>query len=89
MITSYRKELVSMAMDDKFDLLPVMHQISRYRSCDKILKWLILNKITGLILLDWLRNYHKNSVMGMVKFIIKSDNKDRKECAIILNKDWC
>lgn len=87
-LTGYRKDLIQMAMNDKFELLPVMHQMSRYADCDKFLKWLIENRITGLVLSDWLKNYHKNSVMGMVKFIIKSHNKDRQEQAILLNRDW-
>lgn len=76
------------AMDGNSLLAPIMHQLSHYRDCDKILKWLIRNKIVGFNLFDWLKIEHQNSLMSMVKFIVKSHNKDREEKPIILNKDW-
>ena len=75
-------------MNDNVLLAPIMHQISHYKYRDGILKWLINNNITGYNLVDWLKINHGNSVMGMVKFIIKHHNKEFEERPIILNKDW-
>ena len=82
------KNLMHLVMDERIELVPIMHQISHYRYCNSILKWLISNRITGMNLLDWIKIYHSNSVMCMVKFIIKHYNKERENRAIILNRDW-
>jgi len=87
-LTSRTKQLMHQAMDGNVQLVPIMHQLSHYTSINGILTWLIRNRITGYNLVDWLKINHNNSLMGMVKFIIKHHNKDLEERAIILGRDW-
>lgn len=83
------KELMHIAMGNKaIELLPIMHQLSRYRDVDRILKWLIQNRITGNNLHEYVRDTFKNSVMSMVKFIVKYSNKNRELAPVIIGKDW-
>lgn len=88
MMDQIRRELMHTVIDGLPDLIPIAHQLSHYTSCDCILKWLIRNKITGKTFQDWIKVDHDNSVLAMVKFIIKSYNKSREDAPIILNKDW-
>ena len=80
-------DLMRVAMNDVVTLTPIMHQLTRYKDVDGILKWLIINKITGHNLKDFLAINHNNSVMGMVKFIIEHRDKLINPNAIILGKD--
>jgi hypothetical protein len=83
-----RRELFQSVLDDNFDILPVLHQLSRYTDCDKILKWLIINNIRGKNLQEWLKVHFENSTMSLVKFIVKKHNKDREITPIVLGKNW-
>lgn len=87
-ISPETKTLMHTVINGNMTVVPVMHQLSRYRDCQKFLKWLIINNITGHNLLDWLKIDFDNSVMGMVKFIVKTHNKDKDLKPIILGKDW-
>lgn len=87
-MTPQRRSLIHAVMDGELTVLPLCHQLIHYRSCDKFLKWLVLNRITGKTLLSWLKIEHRGSVMGMVQFIIKNSNKNKEVQPIILNKDW-
>lgn len=82
------KNLMLRVTDDNSSLIPIMHQISHYRYRNNILRWLIHNRIIGNNLLEWLKIDHDNSVMGMVRFIIKSNNKDKEFKTIIMHRDW-
>jgi hypothetical protein len=81
MINPVTKDLMHIVIDGKPELIPIMHQLHRFKDCQKILKWLFKNKITGKNLVDWLKVEHSNSVMGMVKFIVQKNN-------IVYGKDW-
>lgn len=87
-LTNKTKELMLIVIDNNMALVPIMHQLSHYRDVNKFLKWLIMNRIIGFNLLDWLKINHNNSVMGMVKFITRYHNKELEDRAIILGKDW-
>ncbi len=87
-MTPKRKNLMHKVINDQMALVPIMHQLDRYTHCDKFLTWLIRNKITGQNLVEWLKIYHNNSIMNMVKFIIKTVEKSKDLPAIIYNKDW-
>lgn len=86
--TQERKDLMHLVMNEKFELLPIFHQLAHYRDCDRFLRWLLQNNITGSNLVDWIKTIHKNSVMSMVKFIVKFNEKNREEKAIVLGRDW-
>ena len=82
------RDLFQMVMNGKYELLPIMHQLSRYRDHKKFLKWLFLNGITGQNLFEWLKIKFNNSTMSMVKFIVKHHNKNIEEKPIFLGRDW-
>ena len=82
------KDLMLIVVNDNPVLIPVMHQLSHYVYRDVILKWLLNNNIIGRNLADWLKITHNNSILGMVKFILRIHNKDQEEKAIVLNRDW-
>ena len=82
------KDLMHTVMDGNIHLIPIMHQLYCYRDCRGFLKWLVLSNIKGTNLLDWLKVNHNNSVLSMVKFIIKSQNKALEEKPIIYGKEW-
>lgn len=88
MLTKERKELMMQVVDDDLTVIPIMHQLSRYVHCDKFLKWLIANRITGKDLRYWLTFQHANSVMTMVQFIIMKVNREKVFRPVLLGKDW-
>ena len=83
-----RNELIRIVVNGNPGLIPFMYQLAHYVKCNMFLEWLIKNNIIGRNLIDWLKIYHQNSIMNMVKFIIKSHNKNKEYHPIILNKDW-
>jgi hypothetical protein len=87
-MTNSTRGLMHKAMDGVVTLTPIMHQLSRYKTCDNILRWLISNRITGHNLADFVKVQHENSIMSMVKFIVKNQTKSKEEKAIVLGKDW-
>lgn len=87
-LSSTRKDLMHLVINDNPVLVPIIHQLTHYRCCDSFLKWLVINKITGRNLVEWLKIQHENSVMSMVQFIIMKQNKERSKIPLILNKDW-
>lgn len=82
------KELMHSVMDGNLAVVPILHQLSHYRDVDKFLVWLNRNNIKGQNLIEFLKFEHQNSVMGMVKFIVKSHNKNRDLKPIVIGRDW-
>lgn len=87
-MTDRTRSLMLLVINDNPQLLPIMHQLLHYRHCDNFLRWLCLNKITGSNLIDWLKVCHNNSILNMVKFIIKSCEKNKELRPVMLGKDW-
>lgn len=87
-LSNKTKDLMKIVINDNMYLVPIMHQLSHYTYRDGILNWLIDNRLVGYNLLDWLKINHDNSVLGMVKFIIKHHNKSLEEKEIRINRDW-
>ena len=83
-----RRELMLSVINDYPPCIPIMHQLSHYVHCDKFLRFLLLNKITGRDLFDWVKIEFNNSIMAMVQFIVKYCNKNKETKPIYLNKDW-
>ena len=75
-------------IDDDPRVMPIAHQISKYKNSLDITDWLIKNKITGIILLDFLKTKFENSILEMVKFIIMKINKDKEPKPIYAHKDY-
>ena len=82
------KELMHKVMDGQIVLVPVIHQLTRYVDHEKFLKWLVINKITGANLLDWIKINFRGSLLEMVKYIIKINNREREIAPIYYGKDW-
>lgn len=87
-MTNERRDLIHKVMDGHLKILPTMHALTHYRHCDNFLKWLDKNRIRGIDLEQWLQTYFNNSVMSMVKFIIKTNEKNQEYKPIVLNQDW-
>lgn len=83
-----RRELMHRAMNHELKLVPVMHQLARYKHCDKILLWLISANIIGKDLLEFLQLEFNNSVMAMVQFIVMRNEKNKEIKSMIIGRDW-
>jgi len=86
-MTPERRDLILKVVDDCMENVPICHQITSYRYCDNILKWLINHQFTGKKLRPWMRGQCSNSVMTMVSFIIAKNTKDKMR-PILLGRDW-
>lgn len=82
------KELMHVVINGNLALVPIMHQLSHYRDINKFLSWLNRNHIVGNNLVEWLQLTHQNSVLNMVKFIVKRHNKGIQNNELIFGKDW-
>ena len=87
-LSDQRKNLMLNVISGNNLIVPIMHQLTHYRDCDNFLKWLVMNKIQGKNLIDWLKVNFDSSVLLMVQFIIKHNNKNKEIEPIIKNKDW-
>jgi hypothetical protein len=83
-----RRWLIHNVMDGNIELVHQMHQLTRYRDCDKILTWLIENKIKGKSLLGWIKIKFNGSLHGMVLFIVNYYNKNKEFTSMFYGKDW-
>ena len=87
-LTDESKKWMKAVIDDHPPCVPIVYQLSKYRTCLNILKWLFYANIKGKNLVEWLKINHENSILGMVKFIQMHHNKDKEKKPIILGKDW-
>ena len=65
-------------IDDKMDLLPILHQIRNFKSHALIIDYLYQNKIVGEKLLTYYKE-QKNSILHLVSDIIRRVNKQNKK----------
>lgn len=82
------KYLMHKVMDGNLELVPILHELTRFVHLQKILFWLDQANIRGNNLLDWIRVEHQGSVMSMVQTIVMLNNKEKQIRPIILGKDW-
>ena len=88
MMSKAEREFYLRIVEDTPSLVPVIYEISKYKHSLDIQVWLIKNKLTGKNLVSWLKESFNNSIMSMVKFIIKKVNKDKEIKPIIAHKDY-
>ena len=88
MMSKAEREFYLRIVEDTPSLMPVIYEISKYKHSLDIQVWLIKNKLTGKNLVSWLKESFDNSIMSMVKFIIKKVNKDKEIKPIIAHKDY-
>ena len=84
------RKLMYKAMDNDPNprLVHLMHDLSRYRHVDSMLRWLIRNNLTGNNLIQFLDYTFKSSILSMAKHIIMLVNKERKVAPVLYRKDW-
>ena len=87
-MTESEREFYLRVIDQDPRVMPIAHEISKYKHSLDITVWLIKNNITGKILLDFLKNNFENSIMGMIKFIIMKINGDKEIKPIYAHKDY-
>lgn len=81
------RELMLRVVDGCAENIPIVHQLSHYRSVDGICQWLIKHGYTGKVLVPWLRGQFCNSTLMMVKWIVAKHNKEKMK-PILLGRDW-
>lgn len=75
-------------IDGEPSLLPIMHQMDHYKDSEKILSWLIKNKLTGKNLKQWFDGNFQGSVLSFIKWVAMKSNKEKEYRPIISGKDW-
>jgi hypothetical protein len=88
MLTNKTKDLMHKTIDGNIRLIIIMHHLSHYRYCDDILSWLLRAGLKGKALEGWLTDNFKNSVLSMVKYIVKKINMSNDTKPVYLGKDW-
>ena len=87
-MSNERRELMLAVINDFLPCVSIMSQLVHYRYCDRFLKWLISNRLTGRDFFEWFKIMFNNSVLHMVQFIVKYQGKNHFLKPIIFNKDW-
>ena len=84
------RKLIFKAMDEDPNprLVHLMHDLSRYRHVDSMLRWLIKNNLTGNRLIQFLDHTFKSSTLNMVKHIIMKVNNEKSLRPVLYGKDW-
>lgn len=75
-------------IDGNPDLMVIAHELYKYRYCEKLVDFLIKNKITGKQLQLWLNEEFNNSILSMVKFIVMRVNKNKEVEGVFAGRDW-
>jgi hypothetical protein len=88
MMTNAERDFYLRIIDEQPGLMPVAYEISKYKHSLDIQVWLLKNKITGKILQSWLKEEFDNSIMSMIKYIIKRVNSDKELPRIIGGVDY-
>ncbi len=88
MITNTERDFYLRIIDEQPGLVPLAYEISKYKHSLDIQVWLIKNKMTGRNLQSWLKVEFDNSMMSMIKYIIKKANGDKEIKPIYAHKDY-
>jgi hypothetical protein len=88
MITNTERDFYLRIIDEQPGLVPLAYEISKYKHSLDIQVWLIKNKMTGRNLQSWLKVEFNNSMMSLIKYIIKKANGDKEIKPIYAHKDY-
>jgi hypothetical protein len=87
-MTNAERDFYLRIIDEQPGLMPVAYEISKYKHSLDIQVWLIKNRMTGKILQSWLKENFDNSIMSMIKYIIKRVNGDKEIKPVYAHKDY-
>lgn len=83
------RDLMLRAIDGRPELPAFMFHVKQMRQCDKVLVWLLDNRLTGQELVRWLNSWPQRSYLGPINFILKRIEKDATgPRAIKVGRDW-
>ena len=77
-MTNAERDLIFRVVDGRNELLPFMHHIWSYRRRLEILRWFLVNHITGKNLIAWKESIHARSQLLPVEFVLKQLEKSKE-----------
>lgn len=83
-----RRELIFKVIDGDVRNVDVMFHFDRFVHCERMLEWLIANKITGKAFFDMYLNEFKASWLQFGQWIVMKANKDTTVQKIYAGKDY-
>lgn len=83
-----KRDLIFKVIDGDPRVVDVMFHFDRFVHCERILQWLIKNKLTGARFFDVYLNEFKASWLTMGKWIIMKIQKDTEMKPIIGGRDF-
>lgn len=82
-----RRELMHCVMDGDFRIITFLHHVDGYRRCDEVLTWLVRNKITGKVFIEWSQFHFGHSLMEPIRYIRDQIDKEREAQPILFGRD--
>jgi hypothetical protein len=83
-----KRELFFRVIDGDSRLIEIMFHFDRFTHCERMLEWLIQNKITGKTFFDLYLNTFKASWLSMGKWVVMRVNKDKELKPVYAGKDF-
>lgn len=83
-----KRELFFKVIDGDPRVVDIMFQFDRFVHCERMLQWLVKNKITGKAFFDLYLGQFKASWLTMGKWIIMKVNKDSELKPIVGGRDF-
>ncbi len=83
-----RRQLFLQVMDGDARLGAILFAWNDFARCDEILKWLIVNRITGKNLHAWLQQTFANSILKPVEFIVAKIDREPNYKPFIVGRDF-
>lgn len=83
-----RRELILRVVDGDFRNVDVMFNFDRFVHCEKMLEWLIKNKITGKTFFEMYLNDFKASWLNFGKWIVMKANNEKEYRPVMAGKDF-
>lgn len=83
-----KRELIFKVIDGDPRVVDIMFHFDRFKHCERMLQWLVANKITGSKFFDIYLNQFKASWLTMGKWIVMKINKDSELKPLIGGRDF-
>lgn len=88
-MTNAHRELIFKVCDGDYQILPFIHHIcTHYPKHQRMLAWLISNKIVGKRFLDFINNDNEGSPLLAYAYILSRINHEKNRQQIIYGKDF-
>ncbi len=75
-------------MDGYRPILTTLHFIANHKECNRILEWLIKNKITGKNFQSWLFDHFDGSQLALTEYVVMRLEKLKKPRRLIIGIDF-